>query len=90
MQKILNIEFFTYVLFSERYNRLYIGHTQHLKQRLKEHNSGKTKLIKAFIPWKLIYYEKYQTRKEAIDHEKYLKSGIGREYIRGEIITQRS
>ncbi len=89
MRKILNIGFFTYVLFSESHNRLYIGHTHDLEQRLKEHNSGKTKSTKGFIPWELIYYEKYQTRKEAIDREKYLKSGVGREYIRGEIINQR-
>lgn len=65
--------FYVYVLRSIKYNRFYTGSTDNLEKRLKEHNSGKTKSIKAFIPWEIIYKEEYLTREEAVMREKYLK-----------------
>ncbi|MFC2114465.1 GIY-YIG nuclease family protein [Bacteroidota bacterium] len=62
--------------------RLYKGMTVNLDNRLFEHNSGKNKSTKAFRPWKLVYFEKFETRFEARNREKYLKSGIGREFIK--------
>ncbi|MEQ8323331.1 MAG: GIY-YIG nuclease family protein [Vicingaceae bacterium] len=53
-----------------------------MNRRLQEHNSGKTKSTKAFVPWKLFLIEEYETTEEARKREKYLKSGIGREYIK--------
>ncbi|MGE5682026.1 MAG: GIY-YIG nuclease family protein [Bacillota bacterium] len=73
--------FYVYVLRSIKYNRFYTGSTDNLEKRLKEHNSGKTKSIKAFIPWEIIYKEEYLTREEAVMREKYLKSGFGREFL---------
>ncbi len=56
--------------------------TSNLPRRLKEHNSGKTKSTKGFKPWKLFFFEDFDSRKEARNREKYLKSGIGREFIK--------
>ena len=56
--------------------------TTDLARRLNEHNSGKTKSIKAYIPWKIIYTEEYDSEIEARKREKYLKSGSGREYLK--------
>lgn len=75
--------FYTYVLYSKLHERFYTGLTQNLKRRLQEHNSGKTKSTKAYRPWELVFSESFQTRAEARNREKYLKSGVGREYIRG-------
>ena len=72
---------FVYVIKSIKTNRSYIGHTSNLNKRLKEHNSGKTKSTKGYLPWKLLFFEEYPSRSEAIKRERYLKSGIGREYI---------
>jgi putative endonuclease len=36
---------------------------------------------KAFIPWRIVHFEKYKTSKEAISRERYLKSGVGREWM---------
>ena len=73
--------FYVYVLQSQIDGRLYKGLTQNLNERLMQHNKGKTKSTKAFRPWKLLYYESFNSREEAREREKYLKSGIGRELI---------
>ncbi|SEG48499.1 putative endonuclease [Halpernia humi] len=76
------VEYFVYVLKSEVDGRLYKGQTSNLEKRLKEHNSGKTKSTKGFIPWRLVYFEIFASREEALLREKYFKSGIGREFLK--------
>ena len=73
--------YFVYVLFSEELNKRYIGSTQDVKNRLKEHNTGKSKFTKAGIPWKMIYQESFQTNQEAKHRELFLKSGVGRKFL---------
>ena len=51
-------------------------------KRLKEHNNGKTKSTKGYLPWILFFFEEFETRIEARSREKYLKSGIGKEFIK--------
>ncbi len=77
--------FYAYVLRSEIDGRLYKGHTPRLKKRVEEHNLGKTRSTKGYRPWILVYYEEFETREEAIDREKYFKTGIGREYLKQNI-----
>ena len=74
--------YFVYVLKSEIYNRFYVGITDDLDRRLKEHNRGKTKSTKFYKPYKIVFYEKYQCRIEARQREVFLKSGIGKEFIK--------
>ncbi len=52
-------------------------------RRLKEHNRGKMKSTKGYRPWEMLEVEVYETRVQARIREKYLKSGIGKEYIKG-------
>ena len=66
--------YFTYILYSPSHDKYYIGSTSNLKKRVKRHNSGKSKYTKPFKPWILVYHEKFETRSEAIQREKYLKS----------------
>jgi putative endonuclease len=73
--------YYTYVLKSLKDGGIYIGHTSDIKRRLEEHNSGISKSTKHRLPFELIYSEKFRTRSEAMRREKYLKSGIGRDYI---------
>ncbi len=62
---------------------LYKGKTNDINRRLKEHLDGNgarhTKLHK---PVKLVYIEYFDTEKEALEKEKYLKSGGGREWLK--------
>ena len=77
--------YYAYVLQSEIDGRHYKGHTERLAQRVFEHNAGKCKSTKGYRPWNLVYYEEFVTRKEAIEKERYFKSGIGREYLKNKI-----
>lgn len=57
-------------------NTLYIGQTNNLKKRLKEHkdkNSKSAKYMKYFDSFKLVYTENYPTRNEAMKREWHLK-----------------
>ena len=65
--------FYVYVLKSKTDGKLYIGHTSDLKSRLGEHNRGENVSTKYRTPFKLVYYEAYQSREDAEEREKRLK-----------------
>ena len=76
--------FFTYALYSETFDVIYCGQTENLQKRINEHNglgASKTWACR-YKPWRLLYTEKFQTRKEAVAREKQLKSGQGRKFLR--------
>lgn len=75
------MSYLVYVL-EDRYNRLYIGQTKNLEQRLEDHNSGRTKSLRGRAPFKIIHTEPFETRTEAVRREKSLKSGQGRLWLR--------
>ncbi len=77
--------FFVYVLRSVGVDWFYTGQTENLKARLKQHNAGKTKSTKGYRPLELVYFEVLNSREEAVTREKYLKSGVGREFLRNDI-----
>ena len=74
--------YIVYILYSDSFNRTYTGMTSDLDKRLVQHNTGKNRSTKAFMPWRVIYKENFDTRIEARKKEKYLKSGVGREFIK--------
>lgn len=78
----LKMEYYVYVLRSLKFGRKYVGFTENLGKRLRQHNSGKTKSTKPYLPWKVLFYEVYETKVEALTREKFLKTGKGREYIK--------
>ena len=73
--------FYVYAIYSSKFNKIYIGQTCDLTNRLIEHNSGKSFYTKRFIPWEIIYTEEFETRGEAMKREKQLKSQKGREFV---------
>jgi len=74
--------FYVYVLESKNNVELYIGYTSDLAKRVKEHNSGKNKSTKRYIPWKLIYYEACINMNDAKRREKYFKTTQGRRLLK--------
>jgi putative endonuclease len=74
--------FYTYVLESLKNQNLYIGYTQNLAQRLKEHNLGLNFSTKPYMPWKVIYYEACLNEEDARRREKYFKTNQGRRLLK--------
>ncbi|WP_379969682.1 GIY-YIG nuclease family protein [Epilithonimonas sp. UC225_85] len=72
-------EFVVYILYSEKFNKTYVGFTSSIIDRIKSHNFLATKgyTIK-FRPWTVIHTEFFNNKKDAMEREKFLKSGQGR------------
>ncbi len=73
--------FYTYILLSERDNNFYTGFTKDLNSRLEKHKNGLVASTFYRRPLRLIYYEACLNETDAIEREKYFKSGFGRRYI---------
>ena len=74
--------FFVYAIKSEVDGRIYVGMTENLDRRLAEHNAGKTRSTKGYVPWNLHYVEQLPDRPSARLREKYLKGGSGKEFLK--------
>ncbi len=80
--------FVVYVLYSFRFDKIYIGYTSNLIQRFHSHNKLSHKgWTKKFRPWIVAHLEFFDSKKDAMKREKELKSERGRHWIRNEIIT---
>jgi putative endonuclease len=78
-----------YVLYSPTYNKIYIGYTSDLPNRMLSHNQLSSKgYTVRYRPWSVLFTEEYTDKSEALSREKALKSGQGRVYI-WEIIRKR-
>ena len=77
--------YYAYVLISKSSGRFYKGHCEHLESRIREHNAGRTKSIKPYIPWELVYFEEFESREEAIQREKYFKTAAGRRFLKNKL-----
>jgi putative endonuclease len=81
----LNDMFYVYVLKSKKDNNLYTGFTGNLKERFKQHNAKRCLSTKQRAPFDLIYYEACLNKRDAEAREKYLKSGMGKRYIKNRL-----
>lgn len=73
--------YYVYILKSLKNGKYYIGCTENLKRRLKEHNSGKTKSNQYNRPFELVYREEYASLSEARKREYAIKAKKSRKYI---------
>lgn len=76
---------YTYVLQSDKDKRFYTGISNDLRKRLEQHNSGKSTYTKNRGPFTLVYYEACLSQDDARSRELYLKSGMGKRYIKNRI-----
>lgn len=76
------MKFYVYILINNLKNKTYVGYTNNLINRLKEHTSGESFYTKRFGPWEIIFTEQFKTKNEAIKKEKYFKSASGRKWIK--------
>lgn len=70
--------YYVYILNNKSKNFIYIGYSEDLQQRVKEHNDGGSKSTKPYLPLELIHYEAYRNKKDAKRREGYLKTNRGR------------
>lgn len=62
-------------------DRLYVGFTTNLQQRLEIHNSGGSVYTSSYRPWKLIIYLSFDEEIKAKNFERYLKTSAGKAFI---------
>jgi putative endonuclease len=78
--------FWVYVIYSKKFDKIYIGQTIDLNLRIEEHNGGLSKHTNKFKPWDLVYSEHVENRTLALKRERQLKSSRGRSFIWKDII----
>ena len=76
------MQFTVYILLSEKFNKHYVGFSSNILLRLKSHNEFGKDWTARYRPWKLIYTKEFDSKIEAMDYEKWLKTGVGRDFIK--------
>lgn len=74
--------FYTYILYSKKDDKFYVGSTGNLKVRFEEHNKGWVVSTRDRRPLTLVYYEASLAKKDASHRERYLKTAYGKRYIK--------
>ena len=77
--------YYTYVLESLKSGRWYTGSTNDLRKRLVQHNNNESTYTKKRGPYKLIYYEACRNEKDAQTRERYLKTTMGKRYLKNRL-----
>lgn len=77
--------FYTYIIQSKKDGKWYTGCTDDLLKRFKEHNNNQVVSTKHRGSFELIYYEACRDKSDAFAREKYLKSGMGKRYLRNRL-----
>ena len=74
--------YYTYVLISKKDMQFYTGFTKDLKLRFEQHEKGRVESAKDRRPLELIYYEACLSQEDAVRREKYLKTYLGKTFLR--------
>jgi len=76
------LKYCVYVLFSHADEKLYIGYTENLKQRLSAHFHGKSPATAPRRPFTLLYCEYHLAKKDAARREMYFKTSAGKRALK--------
>ncbi len=74
--------YYVYVIKSISKGTQYVGSTSDVHKRVADHNAGRSSFTKGHRPWMLVHQESFTTKAEALQRERYLKSGKGREILK--------
>ena len=78
--------YYTYILLSQKTKTFYIGQTDNLKRRFKEHNAGiGGEYSKRHKPFILLFYEAFLSKEDSLKQERFYKSGYGREVLKEKV-----
>ena len=72
---------YTYVLYSEKLQKFYVGYCINIESRLVEHNLGQSKFTSRGVPWRLVYQEFFENSIDAKRRERYIKKMKSKKYI---------
>lgn len=75
-------KYYVYILLSLSDHGFYIGFSNNLKSRLEKHTKGEILSTRSRRPFKLIHYEFFTNKEDALAREEYLKSGYGRKNLK--------
>ena len=79
--------FTVYVLYSPAHDKIYIGFSSNLLERLKSHNQlGQKGWTIKFRPWIVVHEEAYAEKGDAMKREKQLKTFSGRQWTREQVL----
>ncbi|MBL0147140.1 MAG: GIY-YIG nuclease family protein [Chitinophagaceae bacterium] len=73
--------FFTYIIYSKDLNKYYVGYTENIEVRMKQHNTGISTFTAKATDWTLMFQEAFLTRQEAQHRESEIKKKKSRKYI---------
>jgi len=80
-----------YILKSTKHlAKTYVGITEDLENRLKEHNTGLSYYSKRYAPWYVVTYVVFGDKKLAESFEKYLKEGSGQAFMTKRLLPPRA
>ena len=77
--------YYIYVIRNKISKRFYTGFTKDLRKRIDEHNKNKVFSTKNRGENELIYYEGCMNIEDARNREKYLKTGMGKRYLKNRL-----
>ncbi|MCW3106265.1 MAG: hypothetical protein JWQ09_771 [Segetibacter sp.] len=76
------MKYIVYILYTDQFKKHYIGFTGNLEQRMLSHNQLGHDWTKSYRPWRIIYTKEFGLKMEAMQYEKWLKTGAGRDFIK--------
>ncbi len=74
--------FYVYVLQSEKDKNLYQGFTEDIEERLRKHNAGDVPSTRERRPLRLIFYEAFLEKEDALRRERYFKTNPGKKMLK--------
>jgi predicted GIY-YIG superfamily endonuclease len=79
---------YVYIIRSVNFpNQEYSGASADIRQRIADHNAGKSKHTAKFMPWELAWYSAFPDKYRALQFEKYLKSHSGRAFAKKRLLA---
>lgn len=76
---------YVYVSLSMKDGKLYTGYSPNLREHFRKHQAGKVVSTKDRDPFQLVYYEACNNKFDALGREKYLKTGMGKRYLKNRL-----
>jgi putative endonuclease len=74
--------YFVYILENKDENKYYIGQTNNLTRRIKDHNKGYNVFTSKNKNWQLVYKKEFNSRSDAIKFERFIKRQKSRLFIK--------